>query len=261
MIGVVTYTDEEKAALWKEYWGTKSKSSYSRLGEAYLPLLETVASIRKQQLPDYIEVDELINAGYEGLADAIFKFDPSGGYKFETYATIRINGAITDSLRDVDKVSRHYRAQFKHLSAVNDELTASLGCMPTKKELAEALGWSENQLTRVTGVLLSSREVSLEGIFQDSASSTPSEGNFSPQEYLTDLTIVDPVESLHIEELTALFAEALEGLTEKEAQVVALHAIEGHSFKEIARIMGVTDARPNALYQSAISKIVAKLEI
>lgn len=253
------YTDEDRNALWEEYRRTGDKAAFTRLSESYMSLLETVAYTRKSGLPKYIEADELINAGFEGLADAISKFDDSGGFKFETYATIRINGAITDSLRSTDKVSRHYRSQFTKMQSAVEAYMREFKEAPTNAQVAEILGWSEEKLSKVMGIFISSGEVSLNAILEDEHSNFQS--STAPIDYLHDTSIIDPIEQLHYEELTEVIIGSLASLTERESRVVYLHVVEGLKFQEIADILGVAQSRANALYQSAVSKISESLDL
>lgn len=253
------YTEAERSQLWKDYWSNPSdKSIFTKLSESYIDLVETVAFSKKAKLPSHVEANELVSAGFIGLADAISKFEPKG-FKFETYATVRINGAIVDYLRSSDKVSRHFRQAFTELDEVTKSFVEANKRQPSNAELAEMLSWDEEKLSRIMGMYISHSEVSLDSVMEDMnssfAQSTP------PSGYVQDETITDPVELFHYEELEKEFAQVLSQLKENEIKVFLARALEGKGFEEIALELGVATSRANAIYQQVVTKLIEQLEI
>lgn len=253
------YTDEERNELWEAYWqDPSSREIFSKLSESYIDLVETIAYSKKSKLPNHVEADELIAAGFEGLADAIAKFELKG-FKFETYATVRINGAIIDHLRSSDKVSRHFRQAFTELDEATKDFIEYNRRQPSNAELAEMLSWDEDKLSRVMGMYISHGEVSLDSVMEDInssfAHSTP------PSGYVQDETLIDPIETFHYEELEREFALVLSQLKENEIKVFLSRVIEGKGFEEIALELEVATSRANAVYQQVVSKLIDQLEI
>src|SRR4029077_21093429 len=112
----------------------------------YSPLVKYVAGRVAVGLPQNVEQSDLVSYGIFGLIDAIDKFDPARGYKFETYAIARIRGAILDELRSIDWVPRSVRAKARSLEKAYAKLESELHRTPTDDELATELDISEEQL-------------------------------------------------------------------------------------------------------------------
>src|ERR687897_2468621 len=115
----------------------------NRLVVHYSPLVKYVAGRLSAGLPNSIEQADLVSYGMFGLIDAINKFDPGRGFKFETYAMSRIKGAIIDELRSIDWVPRSVRAKARSLERAYAKLEAATHRSPTDEELAEELGLTE----------------------------------------------------------------------------------------------------------------------
>ena len=138
--------DPDVAMHWTRWLNRRNSASRDHLIVHYSPLVKFVASRLAAGLPQNVEQADLVSYGIFGLIDAIDKFDPERGYKFETYAIARIKGAILDELRSIDWVPRSVRAKAREVERAFSKLEASLGRSPSEAELAEALGCSESQL-------------------------------------------------------------------------------------------------------------------
>ena len=112
----------------------------------YAPLVKYVASRVAVGLPQNVEQADLVSYGMFGLIDAIEKFDPERGYKFETYAIARIRGAILDELRSIDWVPRSVRAKARALEQAYAKLENQLRRSPTEDEVAVELDLTDDQL-------------------------------------------------------------------------------------------------------------------
>ena len=145
--GTTTTTDISK--LWAEYKDAGRREQRDRLIVHYSPLVKFVAGRVAAGLPQNIEQADLVSYGIFGLIDAIDKFDPDRGIKFETYAIARIKGAIIDELRSIDWVPRSVRAKARALEKAYATLEATLHRTPTDTELAEELDVTEDQLQTV----------------------------------------------------------------------------------------------------------------
>src|SRR5690554_3491792 len=128
--------------LWKEYRQGGSDAAREKLIEGYAPLVKYVAGRVAIGLPPNVEFDDLVSYGIFGLIDAISKFDPNRGIKFETYAIARIRGAIMDGLRSNDWIPRSIRQKAKELEKACVELEHRLGRYATSQEISEELGVS-----------------------------------------------------------------------------------------------------------------------
>src|SRR5690349_24089527 len=142
-------TDDAAASvadIWAEYKEHGTRDARERLILHYSPLVKFVAGRVAAGLPQNIEQSDLVSYGIFGLIDAIDKFDPSRGYKFETYAISRIKGAIIDELRSIDWVPRSVRAKARAIERAYSKLENELRRSPEDSEMATELGVTETEL-------------------------------------------------------------------------------------------------------------------
>src|SRR5690349_22136833 len=145
-------TDDAAASvadIWAEYKEHGTRDARERLILHYSPLVKFVAGRVAAGLPQNIEQSDLVSYGIFGLIDAIDKFDPGRGYKFETYAISRIKGAIIDELRSIDWVPRSVRAKARSIERAYSKLENELRRSPEDREVAAELGMSEDELASV----------------------------------------------------------------------------------------------------------------
>ena len=138
--------DDELGALWDAFKGSASNEARERLILHYAPLVKYVASRVATGLPASVEQADLVSYGVFGLIDALQKFEPGRGNKFETYAIPRIKGAIIDELRAMDWVPRSIRFKAREIEKAHSDLEAMLKRQPTEAEMAERLGISRSEL-------------------------------------------------------------------------------------------------------------------
>lgn len=137
--GVTRWTRKKRIALWEEYARTKSSKIREKLILEYAGLVKIVAGRLGMYLGYTVEYDDLVGYGIFGLIDAIDKFELSKGVKFETYASLRIRGAIIDQIRKMDWIPRTIRQKQKKIETAMQELERELGRTPNSEELAEYL--------------------------------------------------------------------------------------------------------------------------
>ena len=131
--------EEGKNRLWEEYSKGRTSSNREKIILEYAELVKIVAGRLSMYLGYNVEYDDLVGYGIFGLIDAIDKFDYSKGVKFETYATLRIRGAILDQIRKMDWLPRTYRQKQKKIDSAYQKIEAKLGRVATDEELAEEL--------------------------------------------------------------------------------------------------------------------------
>jgi RNA polymerase sigma factor FliA len=136
------------AELWGDYKQHRAPEARERLILHYAPLVKFVAGRVASGLPQSVDQADLVSYGIFGLIDAIEKFDPSRGFKFETYAIARIKGAIIDELRSIDWVPRSVRAKARAIERAYSKLENELRRTPDDAELARELGMDESELAR-----------------------------------------------------------------------------------------------------------------
>lgn len=237
--------------LWDDYKRTGSSEIREKIIIEYAPLVKLVAGRLSMYLGYNVEYDDLVSYGIFGLIDAIDKFDMLKDVKFETYASLRIRGAILDQIRKMDWIPRTVRQRQKQIDAAIREIETSTGHAASDEQIAEKLGISQEEYSdwqsqmKVTGV------ISLEE-FTEAGSEIPNDRYGASH-------IEGPEEALEKSELKQMLAEALETLTEKEQKVVLLYYYEDLTLKEISNILDVSESRVSQLHTKALQKLKKKL--
>lgn len=243
--------DAGKVKLWDDYAKTKSPEIREKIILEYAPLVKLVAGRLSMYLGYNVEYDDLVSYGIFGLIDAIDKYDNMKAVKFETYASLRIRGAILDQIRKMDWIPRTIRQKQKKIDTAMKEIEASMGRAATDEEIARALGISGDEYTdwqsqmKITGV------VSLNE-FMESGSEVPAEQN---NQHRFD----SPEEVIEKEELKQVLTQALEHLTEKEKKVILLYYYEDLTLKEISNVLEVSESRISQLHTRALQKLKGKM--
>ena len=206
-------------------------------------------------LPHNIEQADLVSYGIFGLIDAIDKFDPERGFKFETYAMARIKGAIIDELRSIDWVPRSVRAKARAIERAYAKLESELHRSPDDREVAVELEMSHEELDQTLSQLsftgLMALDEILSGAEGDRGGST-----------LGD-TIAngagDPVEVFELEEMKHLLADLINRMPDRERLVLTRYYYEGLMLAEIGAVLGVTESRVCQIHTKSILQLRARL--
>lgn len=241
-------------ALWREYGERRDQALRDRLMLHYSPLVKYVAGRVGTGLPAHVEVSDLIQSGIFGLVDAIEKFEPERGLKFETYAMQRIRGAILDDLRTQDWVPRSIRGRAREVERANERLSAKLQRTPRDSEVAAELGISVPELRDLYAQLRLTSVVALDVLL---AAGRP-DGSLADS--LPDEAADDPVANLVDQDNRRLLAEAIAQLVERDRIVVTLYYFENLTLAEIGRVLGVTESRVSQLHTRAVLRLRAKLQ-
>jgi RNA polymerase sigma factor for flagellar operon FliA len=216
---------------------------------AYLPLVRQVVQQIQGALPASIEHDEVMSWGVDGLLDAFKKFDPSKATHFQTYARIRIRGAILDQLRSLDWVSRTVRQKANHLVRSSQKLEHQLGRQASHDELARAMGLKIDELHELMTEVGDLAMVSLE----DVAFGRNNE-RLGFEEFIASST-GDPMAALLSRERAGAVAAAIELLPEKERMVMPLYYHGELTMKEVGARLGITESRVSQLHTQAIGRL------
>jgi RNA polymerase sigma factor for flagellar operon FliA len=241
--------------LWRDFKATGSTQARDRLIVHYAPLVKYVAGRMTAGLPGNIDHEDLTSAGIVGLMEAISKFEPGRGYKFETYAANRIRGSILDDLRAMDWVPRSVRTQARRVEQTLQKLYEHHGRTPTDDEVASEMGVSVRKLraiySRVSTVLF----VSLERLL----SLGDKQGGLSLVETLADAQAEDPASHVEAEEMRSFLAKAISGLPERERMAITLYYYEGLSLTEIAQVVGLSQARISQMNAKSVLQFRSQL--
>lgn len=245
--------DAGKKKLWADYAKTKSPEIREKIILEYAPLVKIVAGRLSMYLGYNVEYEDLVSYGIFGLIDAIDKFDFLKDVKFETYASLRIRGAILDQIRKMDWIPRTIRQKQKKIDAVIREIEISCGRMATDEEIAEKLGITADEYLDWQSQMKITNVVSLNEYME--------QGSEVPQNPVmhTQTRFDGPEESLEKEELKIVLAETLQLLTEKERKVIELYYYEDLTLKEISYVLDVSESRISQLHTKALQKMKKKM--
>jgi len=232
-----------------------NKEEFEKTVTDNLYIVKIIASKLHARLPQGIELDDLVHTGILGLIDAVKKFDPTKGIKFQTYASHRIKGAILDELRNLDWASRSLRRKIKDVEQAFSNLEMKLGRPPREEEVAESLGLT---LPEFHKLLSESRGVGI-GVFRIE---TDEEGNLTDEKmvkYFTDDESPSPALLLERSELKDLIASFVKDLPERERLVLNLYYLDDLNLKEVGKVMDLTESRISQIRTSAILRLRSKL--
>ena len=244
-------TENERNNLWIEYSRTQSVEIRDKIILEYAPLVKIVAGKLSMYLGYNVEYDDLVGYGIFGLIDAIDKFDVDKGNKFETYASLRIRGAILDQIRKMDWITRSLRQKQRKIDTAVGELEKDLGRIPTDAEVARKLEISEEEYLNWQGQAKVASMVSLDEFVEAAG-----ERNVEP---VKASKMEQPEKVMEKKELKKMLMESLEALTEKERKVIVLYYYEELTLKEISRILKVSESRVSQLHTKALQKMKNKL--
>jgi len=250
---------DELARLWAEFKQSEvsgaRESARERLILHYAPLVKYVASRVATGLPASVDQADLVSYGMFGLIDALEKFDPGRGNKFETYAIPRIKGAIIDELRAMDWVPRSVRFKAREIEKAYSDLESIHKRAPTEKEVAARLGVTLRELHEVINQISFVQVLQLDEIL--SVGSDRGE-QVSLLDTLADRG-TDPTTSLEGQETRGMLAAAINSLSEREKIVVTLYYFEGLTLAEIGEILGVTESRVCQIHTKAVGQLRLQL--
>ena len=247
--------DDELGQLWDAFKGSASDQARERLILHYAPLVKYVASRVATGLPSSVEQADLVSYGMFGLIDALHKFEPGRGNKFETYAIPRIKGAIIDELRAMDWVPRSIRFKAREIEKAHSDLEAMLKRQPTEVEMAERLGISRSELHDVVSQISFVSVLALDELVSVGADRGE---QVSLIDTLADKQL-DPTSGVESQETRGLLAAAINSLSEREKIVVTLYYFEGLTLAEIGEILGVTESRVCQIHTKAVGGLRGQL--
>lgn len=233
-------------------YSAKGRLDVNAMLRQYSPLVRRLAHQMMAKLPANVEVDDLIQVGMIGLADALSRFDPAQGVQIETFATQRIRGAMLDELRGADWLSRGTRKQQRDIEKAVHRLEQRLGRAPQESEIAVEMGLSLDDYQEMLGKVRGTQLIYLEDMSGD-------EGD---QDFL-DRHVADrgsdPQHLLQDDRMRHALVEAIKKLPEREQLVMSLYYEEDMNLKEIAAVLGVTESRVCQLHSQSIARLRVKL--
>lgn len=209
----------------------------------YAPRIRFLTMRLKAKLPQSVEVGELMSAGTLGLMEALGKFQPQLGVRFETYAENRIRGAMLDELRRLDWFPRSLRQHVRQLDAAMRRVEHEKGRSATEEELQTLTGLELSQVRQGLEALQSQLCISLETI-QDVIIK---DGSANMEE--------EPSKKAAQHEMLERLAPLIERLTSREKLVLSLYYAEELNMRETAEVMGITEGRVSQLHTQALARL------
>ena len=240
-------------ALWQAYGQDRDAALRDRLVLHYAPLVKYVAGRVGTGLPAHVDIADLVQSGVFGLWDAIDRFEPERGLKFETYAMQRIRGAILDELRAQDWVPRSVRSRAREVERALERLETRLQRSASDAEVAAELGITVAELREVYAQLQLTSVIALDELI------AVGRGGTSIAETLPDDAADEPGALLDSVESRRLLVEAVSQLTDRDRVVVSLYYFENLTLAEIGRVLGVTESRVCQLHTRAVLRLRSKM--
>ena len=212
---------ENLPAAWQEFQGNRDPQLREALIDHYAALVPYIARRVAANAPAHVDREEFISYGYFGLIDAVDRFEPGRGIKFETYATKRIRGAILDGLRQEDNLTRLARKRIKDARVVMAEFEAEHNREPSTDEVAERLGITVAELSNALQL--------------ENAGTMP--------EQVVDMGGDDPEVELQVADARERLADRVSRLSERDRAFVLLYYCQSMTLIDVGAQLGVSDSR------------------
>lgn len=243
-ISITTGGRDAGAVLWGDYAAVRDPATREALIRQYAPLVKYVVDRLRLALSAALDRDDLLGYGTIGLIEAVDRFDPARGVKFETYAIPRIRGSIIDAVRALDIVPRGARQRARAIEQAYRDLFALHGRMPEESDVATHLGMPVEAFQRT--------------LAESACSILPldrpdHDGDAPLEETLPDGQVTSPLDAAVQSDLMARLVDALDQLTERERLIVTLYYYEELTMKEISQVLGITESR--------VSQILTRVRI
>ena len=235
--------------LWNDYRETEKTEYRNTLVMEYLPLVRKIVNVMIDKSLGYHIREEFHSVGVLGLMDAVQKYDTMKGVKFETYASIRIRGAIKDFMRKQDWVPRGVREKQKLIEDADQRLRYSLGRDPESHEVAEESGLStreyEETLKNIAHANISSFEMAIsKGVH----SMRYEENDYNPESIMEK------------KEAEKILSDEIENLKLREQQIISLYYKEDLTLKEIGEVLGVSESRMSQMMKAIMAKLRDRMD-
>lgn len=237
--------------LWAAFREKRTPQIREQIIIEYSQLVKLVAGRLSMYLGYTVEYEDLVSYGIFGLIDAIDKFDCDKNVKFETYASLRIRGAILDQIRKMDWIPRSVRQKQKRIDAAYSKIKTEYGRTATDEELAAEMEISLDEFYAWQGQTKITNLVSLDEFVE--------QGSEVKMDAASNSHFEQPEKIVEKEELTGMIAESLDQLTEKEKKVVMLYYYEDMTLKEISAVLEVSESRVSQLHTKALAKMKKNL--
>lgn len=241
-------SEAELSQLWEQYLADKSNKKFrDEIIVQYIYLVRYAVSRIKVSLPVTISIEDITGYGVEGLINAVERFSPLKNARFETYALIRIRGAILDKIRSQDFLPRSVRKKIKEIKQAAEVLKQNLGRTPTSGEIADYL---DMEVDKVNAII--SEDVTITSIYDKKGSSDDS---MEIIDTIEDSNKLNPQERMEEKNVKSDLQRALQRLPERERVLMVLYYQENMTMKEIGETLEMSESRICQLHAQAIMKL------
>lgn len=247
-------TDSELDVLWKRYFDNNDITARNMIVENYSYIVEIIAKRIRGMYQQFGDFEDIVNEGIIALIDAISKYDMTKANKFETYATIRIRGAIIDYIRKQSWIPRRVTQNKKNIRDAEKKLSNILGRQATDLEIAEHLKIDIKDYNKILFEINNANIVS----FEDKINRIIGSNMVNP--IFSRSTAETPESILEKEELRKVLENEINKLNDIEKLVISLYYKEGMKFKNIADILEISNSRVSQIHTKALKKLNIKLE-
>lgn len=248
--------------MWERYaiCGESQRPALRReLIEAYAPLARYVVDRMNIKPGPALGHDDLLSQALVGLIDAVDRFDPGRGIKFETYAYHRIRGAVMDMLRDMDWLPRSVRQREHDMASAYSRLLGALGYPPSDEQLAGALGITVSELDDIAHGLALQTMQSLDEAVSGQSHDAHGWEDVALGDSVADESVLMPEDHVESQAERDLLAKAIQVLPDSERTVISLYYHEGLTLKEIGKVLGVTESRVCQIHGKALMRLRAHI--
>ena len=241
-------SEEELTSLWEIYLKDKSnKSARDTLIVQYIYLIRYVVGRVKVTLPSTISIEDIAGYGVEGLINAIERYSPQKNTRFETYALIRIRGAILDKIRAQDFLPRSVRKKIKDIKNAQEYLKQELGRMPTTQEVAQYMNMDQEKI-----IQLLAEDTTITSIYDKKG---VTEDSVEIIDTIEDTNKLNPHEQAEEKNVKQELERALMRLPERERIIMVLYYQENMTLKEIGETINMSESRICQLHAQGIMKL------
>lgn len=241
-------SEDELTALWEEYLKDKTnKAARDTLIVQYIYLIRYVVGRVKVTLPATISIEDIAGYGVEGLINAIERYSPQKNTRFETYALIRIRGAILDRIRAQDFLPRSVRKKIKDIKVAQEKLKQDLGRMPTTTEVANYLDMEPDKVNQ-----LLAEDTTMTSLYDKRGNTDDS---VEIIDTIQDENKLNPQEKAEEQNVKQELEKALKRLPERERIIMVLYYQENMTLKEIGETINMSESRVCQLHAQGIMKL------
>jgi RNA polymerase sigma factor for flagellar operon FliA len=240
--------EEELVVLWEQYLSDKSnKQIRDTLIVQYIYLVRYVVGRVRVTLPATVSIEDIAGYGIEGLINAIERYSMQKNTRFETYALIRIRGAILDKIREEDFLPRSIRKKIKDIKAAQEHLKQELGRTATTAEVAKYMDMEPEKVNQ-----LLAEDTTMTSLYDKKGSS---EDSVEIIDTIEDTYKLNPMEQVEENNIKVELEKALKKLPERERVIMVLYYQENMTLKDIGTAINVSESRVCQLHAQAIMKL------